>query len=87
MNSTRETAPVQQTPEQLVKLLELQLGARRARREKSPASRAVGLTAGIVMILVGAAAALLVLQHLISDMRASGTANEGANGQSLLVTE
>ena len=71
MNTTRETLPVQQTPEQLQRLLEVQLASQRHRREKRSGSRVAVLVAGIVFILIGAGAALFLLDHILRDLRSS----------------
>lgn len=65
-----ETRTPQPTPEQLIKLLDFQLIMARAKRapEKSP-NRAAMLIGGLLFIVAGCGAALLLLQHLLSDLQ------------------
>jgi hypothetical protein len=69
MHSTKETGPVQQTPEQLLRQLEVQRGPRRAGHGRSDGSRAAMLILGIAAIVVGACIALWLLEHFLRDLR------------------
>ena len=72
MNETRIPQP---RPEQLVKLLDAQLHMTRGRRtEDTGQRRIVVLVGGLLFIVVACGAALLILQHLLSDLRERGAA-------------
>ena len=68
----KETETAQATPEQLLKLLDLQLSAQRQHRENSKRNRALILVVGVLFIVVAATAALLALGQMIEDYRATG---------------
>ena len=79
MNETRNAPP---TPEQLVKLLELQLSATRGRNAEDTGSRRVVVLAGGLLFIVAACgAALLILQYLLSDLRERGAARTPHTGE------
>ena len=65
MNENRSGDP---TPEQLLQLLELQLSAQRAKRQQTSATRTTWRIFGILLILGGAIAALLILQYAMSEL-------------------
>ena len=69
-----ETRNPQPTPEQLLKLLDGQLTLARTKRStEDNSSRRIVLLAGALLLIVGGCgAALLVLQHLLSDLREHG---------------
>jgi hypothetical protein len=56
------------TPEQLLQNLDLQIAMSRANRKNSERNRAVFITVGLLIILIGAAAALIVLSYLVQEM-------------------
>lgn len=60
------------TPEQLLKLLDLQIAAQRARRQEAPGKRASLLVGGLIVIIGGALLALLFLQQMIADLPPQG---------------
>jgi hypothetical protein len=65
MNENRSAQP---TPEQLLQLLELELAAQRARRRKTSAKKTAWRIFGILLILIGAIAALLILQYAMNEL-------------------
>jgi hypothetical protein len=56
------------TPEQLLQNLDLQIAMSRANRKNSERNRALFITVGLLIILIGAAAALIVLSYLVQEM-------------------
>ena len=68
----KETETAQATPEQLLKLLDLQLSAQRQHRETSHRNRATILVLGVLFVVAAAAAALLVLGQMVEDYRTTG---------------
>jgi hypothetical protein len=73
MEAPNQTETAQPTPEQLLKLLDLQLARERTRREKKSRNRASFLVAGILVIIVAAAVSLLVAQQLLAELRERGS--------------
>lgn len=67
-DSPQENKAPEATPEQLMKMLDLQIAATRHRREQSPARRATFLAMALLLIIGGALVAFLVLQQMISDL-------------------
>lgn len=66
MQPTKSAEP---TPEQLLKLLDLQIAANRAKRKEAPAGRRSTIAmVGILLIILGTGAALLILQHAVADL-------------------
>jgi hypothetical protein len=61
----KEIETTQQTPEQLLTIIEAQLALKRQSRAGRRSNRTVILLAGVMLIIVGAAVALLVLQQLL----------------------
>ena len=84
VNETRTPEP---TPEQLLKLLDLQLASARTKRTTGDTTpRRTALLVGALLLIVGGCcAALLVLQHLLSDLQhrpvATNPQTEQATGQ------
>ena len=68
----KETETAQTTPEQLLKLLGLQLATQRQRREHSKGNRTLILVGGVLFIVIAAVAAFFVLGQMLGDYRASG---------------
>lgn len=68
----KETETPLATPEQLLKLLDLQLATQRQHREKSQRNRALILVGGMLFIVVATAAALFVLGQMLEDYRTNG---------------
>jgi hypothetical protein len=58
----------QPTPEQLMKLLDLQIAASRAKRKESPKRRSNVAVIGILIIILGIGVALLFLQQMVADL-------------------
>ena len=70
-----ETRIPQATPEQLVKLLDAQLHMTRGQRtEDTGQRRVVVLVGGLLFIVAACGGALLILQHMLSDLREHGAA-------------
>ena len=68
-----ETRIPQATPEQLVKLLDAQLHLTRGQRtEDTGPRRVVVLVGGLLFIVAACGGALLILQHMLSDLREHG---------------
>ena len=63
-----ENRSAEATPEQLLQLLDMQLSAQRARRQQTSAKRTTWRIFGILLILVGAIAALLILQYAMNEL-------------------
>ena len=61
-----------QTPEQLVRLLETQLAAQRARRKKPERNRVAFLVSSVLIIMAAAAIALMVLEQMLIDSPRGG---------------
>jgi hypothetical protein len=62
-----ETAPT--TPEQLLKMLDAQMAARRAERTHSGRNRTMLLVGGVLFIVIAAGVALMVLSQMLSDLQ------------------
>ncbi len=77
MNTATAQQTVQQTPEELLRFLDLQRASRRLRRASSRGNRVLFLVGGTLFISLAAAAALFVLQQMLSNLPA------GSNGASL----
>jgi hypothetical protein len=69
MNTVKEIETNESTPEQLLQMLDAQLAAQRSQRAQSGRNRATILVTGILCIVVGASAALLVLNQMLVDLR------------------
>jgi hypothetical protein len=65
MNEIRTSEP---TPEQLLQVLESELAMHRARRQRSSTNRTAWRVGGVLLILGGAIAALLILQYAMSEI-------------------
>lgn len=66
---TQPTKSAEPTPEQLLKLLDLQIAANRAKRKESPGGRRTTIAMiGILLIILGTGAALLILQQVMADL-------------------
>ena len=64
-----QTKSPKPTPEQLLQLIDVQIQSQRAKRKGAPKHRATLLVGGLLLILGGLFAALLVLQQMASDLR------------------
>jgi hypothetical protein len=67
--SMKEIQTNASTPEELLQILDAQIAARRSHREKSSRNRAIILAMGVLIIVVGAGAALMVLDQMLADLR------------------
>ena len=56
------------TPEQLLKLIDVQIATARARRRETPRRRALVAVSAILLIVLGLLAALLILQQMVADL-------------------
>jgi hypothetical protein len=61
----KEIDSTSQTPEQLLRLLDAQLAAQRARRKKPERNRAVFLVSSLLIIVAAAAVALMILEEMV----------------------
>jgi hypothetical protein len=64
----KETETSESTPEELLKMLDAQLAVQRSQRGNSARNRAIILVGGVLFIVIGAGAALLVLDQMLADM-------------------
>ena len=72
MEASQQTEPAPPTPEQLLKLLDLQLARERGKRAVKSRNRATILVTGIVFIIVAAGIALVVAQSMLTEMKERG---------------
>ena len=72
MEAAKQTESTPPTPEQLLKLLDLQLGQERSKRERKSRNRATFLVTGIFFIIVAGAISLVVAQQLLADLHDRG---------------
>ena len=72
MEATKQTETPQPTPEQLLKLLDLQMERERSKRASRSRNRATFLAVGILSILAAAGVALIVAQGLMMELREQG---------------
>lgn len=75
-NNPQPSKPAEPTPEQLLKLLDLQIAASRSRRDQAPARRGLGISVALLLIIVAIVGALLILQQMVSDLPAPSRTNE-----------
>jgi hypothetical protein len=75
MEATKQTETAAPTPEQLLRLLDIQLEMERSKRAKKSRNRATFLAGGIAVIVVAAAVALVVGQQVLEDLRDRGALN------------
>jgi hypothetical protein len=69
MRALKQVQPADPTPEQLLRLLDVQILQQRARRRASSARRAAILMAGLLIILAGTAFALYALFSKLESAR------------------
>ena len=74
----KETETISQTPEQLLQVLDAQIAMKRSQNEAARRNRAVFLTVGILVIVMGTAAALLVLSQMVQDVPRAGAGIESS---------
>ena len=75
MKTTDENKSTQPTPEQLLKLLEVEIGASRQKRVKLESKRRTIQVVSIMVIVVGTAIALWVLMFMLEDFQSEHTRN------------
>ena len=68
----KEIDSISQTPEQLLRLLDAQLAAQRARRKKPGRNRAVFLVSSLLIIVAAAAVALMMLEEMLVNSPREG---------------
>lgn len=78
LRAMKETETSSLTPEQLLQSLDLQIAMSRARRSGSEGKRVIILVAGLLLILIGAATALLILTYRLEDMPRPARDESGA---------
>jgi hypothetical protein len=69
MEATKQIETPQPTPEQLLKLLDLQLNRERSKRTHKSRNRATILVVGIVSILAATGVALIVAQGMLTELQ------------------
>ncbi|MGB8168441.1 MAG: hypothetical protein WCF18_13170 [Chthoniobacteraceae bacterium] len=69
MEAAKQIETRQPTPEQLLKLLELQLAQERSKRTHRSRNRAAILVVGIVSILAAAGVALIIAQSMLIELQ------------------
>jgi hypothetical protein len=67
-DSTDPSKSPDATPEQLLKMLDLQIAMNRSRRRENPRRRATLIAMAVLLIVGGALAALLILQQMVADL-------------------
>ena len=72
MEVPKQTETVPSTPEQLLKLLDLQMERERHNRAHKSRNRATFLVGGILFIVAAAGIALLVAEQLLADLHEQG---------------
>jgi hypothetical protein len=66
----------QATPDQLLKILDLQIAEQRSKRHRSTRQRGLILAGGVLLIIAGALVAFLVLQQMLLDLPRSNQREE-----------
>jgi len=69
MDALQKTESAPPTPEQLLKLLDIQLERERSKRANKGRNRATFLVTGLVVILAAAAIAVVVAQQMVAELR------------------
>ncbi len=69
MDAPQKTEIAPPTPEQLLKLLDLQLERERSKRANKSRNRATFLVTGLVVILAAVGIAVLVAQQMLVEVR------------------
>ncbi len=69
MDAPQKTEIAEPTPEQLLKLLDLQLARERGKRANKGRNRATVLITGMVVILAAVGVAVLVAQQMVNEVR------------------
>lgn len=64
----KETETISQTPEQLLQVLDAQIAMKRSQNQAARRNRAIFLTVGVLVILVGAMVAFLVLSQMVQEV-------------------
>jgi predicted metal-binding membrane protein len=72
MEVAQKTETCPPTPEQLLKLLELQLARERGKRGEKTRKRATFLVAGILFIVAAMGIALVVAQSMVAELKERG---------------
>lgn len=64
----KETGTGEQTPEQLLKILETEIATRRSAHRNAGRNRAILLVGGLLFIVIFAGVALLVLEQMLAEL-------------------
>jgi hypothetical protein len=64
----KETETFSPSPDQLLQLLDSQIAMKRMQNQAARRNRAIFLTVGILVIVLGATAALLVLTQMMNEV-------------------
>lgn len=75
MNVPQQTESPQPTPEQLLRMLDMQMTQERTKRAGKTRNRGIFLVVGLVFIFVAACAALMVAQNMLMDLKNPDPAN------------
>jgi hypothetical protein len=73
---SQPSKPGEPTPEQLLKLLDLQIAASRAKRDQAAPRRGLGITVALLLVIVAIVGALLVLRQMVAEMPAPKRTND-----------
>jgi hypothetical protein len=76
--SPEQTKSTEPTPEQLMRLIDLQIEAQRARRAQKPKNRATFIAVGLLFIIFAAFASLMLLSQMVQDLPHPERASEPA---------
>ena len=68
----KETETISQTPEQLLQVLDVQIAMKRSQNQAARRNRAVFLTIGILVVVIGAAVAFMVLSQMVQEVPRPG---------------
>ncbi len=79
MDATNQTETAQPTPEQLLKLLDVQLAGARGKRAGKSRNRATFLVAGILFIIAATGIALFVAGQLLAELQERGALRPSAS--------
>jgi hypothetical protein len=75
-DSPQPSKPTEPTPEQLLKLVDVQIAATRARHAGRSRNRTVFAVVAVLVILFGALLALFVLQNMLTGLPRNAPATE-----------
>ena len=70
--SMKENETNVSTPEELMRILDAEIAAKRSHRPWTSRNRATILVVGVLFIVIGAGVALLVLDQMLTNLRQNG---------------